>query len=121
MEKCTYCIQRVQNGKIQSRTKGDGRLHDGDVRTACQDACPSQAIIFGDLNDKTSRVFQSQNDSRAYAVLEELNIKPRTLSLSRIRNVPKRLLTATQINPKRPGGHHGGEHSHESGEHGHRS
>lgn len=121
MEKCTYCIQRVQNGKIQSRTKGDGRLHDGDVRTACQDACPSQAIIFGDLNDKSSRVFQSQNDSRAYAVLEELNIKPRTLYLSRIRNVPKRLLTATQINPKRPGGHHGGEHSHESGEHGHRS
>jgi MoCo/4Fe-4S cofactor protein with predicted Tat translocation signal len=120
MEKCTYCIQRVQNGKILARKTGDGRVHDGDVRTACQEACPSQAIIFGDLNDKSSRVYQSQNDSRAYAVLEELNIKPRTLYLSRIRNVPKRLRTAIQISPKRPGGHHHGDaHSQESGDHGH--
>ncbi|MFY7877132.1 MAG: 4Fe-4S dicluster domain-containing protein, partial [Pirellula sp.] len=122
MEKCTYCIQRVQNGKIYARTKGDGKVHDGDVRTACQEACPSHAIVFGDLNDRTSRVYQSQNDSRSYAVLEELNIKPRTMYLSRIRNVPKRLATATQISPKRPGGHgHGDEHSHESGDHGHHS
>jgi molybdopterin-containing oxidoreductase family iron-sulfur binding subunit len=122
MEKCTYCIQRVQNGKIYARTKGDGKVHDGDVRTACQEACPSHAIVFGDLNDRTSRVYQSQNDSRSYAVLDELNIKPRTMYLSRIRNVPKRLATATQISPKRPGGHgHGDEHSHESGDHGHHS
>ncbi len=123
MEKCTYCIQRVQNGKIQSRTKGDGRVHDGDIRSACQEACPSHAIVFGDLNDKSSRVYQSQNDSRAYAVLEELNIKPRTRYLSRIRNVPKRLATAIQKTPVRPGGHHGhgDDHSHESGDHGHHS
>jgi molybdopterin-containing oxidoreductase family iron-sulfur binding subunit len=120
MEKCTYCIQRIQNGKIASR-KGDGIVHDGDVRTACQEACSSQAIIFGDLNDKDSRVYQSQNDSRAYAVLEELNIKPRTLYLSRIRNLPKRLKTALQQHPKRPGEHSHGEHSHESGDHGHHS
>jgi len=119
MEKCTYCIQRVQNGKIQSRTKGDGKVHDGDIRSACQEACPSHAIVFGDLNDKTSRVYQSQNDSRAYAVLDELNIKPRTLYLSRIRNVPKRLETAIQTTPIRPG--HGDDHSHESGDHGHHS
>jgi MoCo/4Fe-4S cofactor protein with predicted Tat translocation signal len=118
MEKCTYCIQRVQNGKIKSRTKGDGRVHDGDIRSACQDACSSQAIIFGDLNDKTSRVYQSQHDPRAYAVLEELNIKPRTLYLSRVRNVPKRLLTSVQITPKRPGKSHGAEHSTESGHNG---
>jgi len=118
MEKCTYCIQRVQNGKIKSRTQGDGRVHDGDIRSACQDACSSQAIIFGDLNDKTSRVYQSQNDPRAYAVLEELNIKPRTLYLSRIRNVPKRLLTTVQLTPKRPGKSHGAEHSTESGHNG---
>jgi len=118
MEKCTYCIQRVQNGKIKSRTTGDGRVHDGDIRSACQDACSSQAIIFGDLNDKTSRVYQSQHDPRAYAVLEELNIKPRTLYLSRIRNVPKRLLTAVQLTPKRPGKSHGAEHSTESGHNG---
>ena len=120
MEKCTYCIQRVQNGKIQSRNKPEG-YQDGDIRTACQEACPTQAIIFGDLNDKKSRVSQLQKDPRAYAVLEELNIKPRTLYLSRIRNVPKRLQTASQLNPKRPGGHHGHEHSHESGDHGHHS
>ena len=119
MEKCTYCIQRVQNGKIKSRTTGDGRVHDGDIRSACQEACPSQAIIFGDLNDHTSRVHQTQNDPRAYAVLEELNIKPRTLYLSRIRHVPKRLATAIQKTPVRPG--HGDDHSHESGDHGHHS
>ncbi len=117
MEKCTYCIQRVQNGKIKARTTVEGRVQDGDIRSACQEACPSQAIIFGDLNDKTSRVYQSQSDSRAYAVLEDLNIKPRTLYLSRIRNVPKRLATAIQTKPIRPG--HGDDHSHESGDHGH--
>lgn len=123
MEKCTYCIQRVQNGKINSRKVGDGKVHDGDIRTACQDACPTQAIVFGDLNDRTSRVYQSQHEPRAYAVLSELNIKPRTLYLSRIRNVPKRLATTTQIHPKRPGDthSHSDEHSHESGDHGHHS
>jgi molybdopterin-containing oxidoreductase family iron-sulfur binding subunit len=124
MEKCTYCIQRVQNGKIHAKTKGDGRVHDGDVITACQQACPTQAIVFGDLHDKTSRVYKSHNDPRAYAVLEELNIKPRTLYLAKIRNVPKRLQTATQVNPHRPGDEahgHSDDHSHESGDHGHHS
>lgn len=122
MEKCTYCVQRVQNGKIAARTKGDGRVHDGDIRSACQDACPTGAIIFGDLNDKSSRVYQSHNDPRAYAVLEELNIKPRTLYLSRIRNVPKRLATHSQLHPARPGdSSHHEDHSHSSGDHGHHS
>jgi molybdopterin-containing oxidoreductase family iron-sulfur binding subunit len=125
MEKCTYCIQRVQNGKIYSRSKGDGKLHDGDVRSACQEACPTGAIVFGDLNDKTSRVYGLHQDSRAYAVLEELNIKPRTLYLSRIRNVPKRLATESQLHPSRPGhgGHHAhaaaGDHAGHGAEHGH--
>jgi len=105
MEKCTYCIQRVQNGKIKSRTTGNGLVNDGDIQTACQEACPSQAIVFGDLNDKTSRVYRSQNDPRAYALLEELNIRPRTLYLARIRNVPSRLLTDDQVNPKWNTGH----------------
>jgi MoCo/4Fe-4S cofactor protein with predicted Tat translocation signal len=123
MEKCTYCIQRVQNGKISAKTKGDGRVHDGDIITACQQACPTQAIVFGDLHDKTSRVYKLHNDPRKYAVLEELNIKPRTLYLAKIRNVPKRLQTATQVHPHRPGEAHGhsDDHSHESGDHGHHS
>jgi molybdopterin-containing oxidoreductase family iron-sulfur binding subunit len=122
MEKCTYCVQRVQNGKIYSRTKGDGKVHDGDIRSACQDACPTGAIVFGDLNDHSSRVYGLHHDPRAYAVLEELNIKPRTLYLSRIRNLPKRLATASQLEPPRPGhgghGDHGG-HGENAKEHGH--
>jgi molybdopterin-containing oxidoreductase family iron-sulfur binding subunit len=125
MEKCTYCIQRVQNGKIYARSKGDGKVHDGDIRSACQEACPTEAIVFGDLNDKTSRVYQLHQDSRAYAVLEELNIKPRTLYLSRIRNLPKRLATKSQLQPARPGhgGHsdHNHDHEHSSGDHGNHS
>jgi len=122
MEKCTYCVQRVQNGKIYARTKGDGKVHDGDIRSACQDACPTGAIVFGDLNDNTSRVSSLHKDPRSYAVLEELNIKPRTLYLSRIRNVPKRLATESQLRPARPGhGGHGGHAGHgENGQdHGH--
>jgi molybdopterin-containing oxidoreductase family iron-sulfur binding subunit len=119
MEKCTYCIQRVQNGKIAARTKGDGRVHDGDIRSACQEACPTSAIVFGDLKDNTSRVYQLHHDPRAYAVLEELNIKPRTLYLSRIRNVPKRLATTTQLHPDRFEEHHShDDHDHSSGNHG---
>ena len=110
MEKCTYCVQRVQNGKIYSRSKGDGKVHDGDIRSACQDACPTGAIVFGDLNDHSSRVYGLHHDPRAYAVLEELNIKPRTLYLSRIRNLPKRLATSSQLEPPRPG--HGGHGDH---------
>ena len=119
MEKCTYCIQRVQNGKIYARSKGDGKVHDGDIRSACQDACPTGAIVFGNLNDHTSRVYGLHNDPRKYAVLEELNIKPRTLYLSRIRNIPKRLATASQLHPPRPGHEsHGGHGGHDDG-HGH--
>jgi Fe-S-cluster-containing dehydrogenase component len=119
MEKCTYCIQRVQNGKIATRTKGDGKVHDGDIRSACQEACPTHAIVFGDLNDTSSRVHQMHHDPRSYAVLEELNIKPRTLYLSRIRNVPKRLATSTQLHPERFEDHHShDDHDHGSGNHG---
>ncbi len=120
MEKCTYCIQRIQNAKIVTRTRGDGRIHDGDVKTACQEACPTQAIIFGDLHDKSSRVSISR-DERKYEVLEELNIRARTLYLSRIRNLPKRLQTTSQLNPHRPGGNHHEEHSQTEGDHGHHS
>ncbi len=120
MEKCTYCIQRVQNGKIKARQTGDGLVHDGDIRTACQEACPSQAIVFGDLNDKNSRVSAMQHDPRAYGLLEDLNIKPRTLYLARIRNVPRRLMTHDQLHPTwntspdhHGGAEHGHDHSHE--------
>jgi molybdopterin-containing oxidoreductase family iron-sulfur binding subunit len=119
MEKCTYCIQRVQNGKIAA--KADGReLKDGDIKTACQAACPSQAIVFGDRNDASSRVAILQKDPRAYAMLEELNIKPRTLYLARLRNVHPRLMTQDQVDHATGGhgGHGHDDHGHEDKAHG---
>jgi molybdopterin-containing oxidoreductase family iron-sulfur binding subunit len=93
MEKCTYCVQRISGARIKARNDyANGQRSspipvDGEVVTACQQACPTNAIQFGDLNDKKSVVFQSHHDDRAYEMLEELNIKPRTRYLARIRNV----------------------------------
>lgn len=96
MEKCTYCIQRVQSGKITARNEGR-RVEDGEIQSACQVACPTQAIVFGDLKDPANRVTRLQKDHRNYAMLEELNIKPRTLYLARVRNIHQRLKTADQL------------------------
>jgi molybdopterin-containing oxidoreductase family iron-sulfur binding subunit len=90
MEKCTYCVQRIQNVKIAAKNKlGDadrGVIRDGAITSACQDACPSDAIVFGDLNDTTSKVRGRHDSKRAYAALAELNTKPRTVYLGRIKN-----------------------------------
>ncbi len=85
MEKCTYCVQRIQRAKIAARHRGEP-IRDGQVRTACQQACPTGAILFGDLGDRTSAVAQAAAKDRAYAMLAELNVKPRTVYLARIRN-----------------------------------
>ncbi len=85
MEKCTYCVQRIQNGKIDAKSQRRD-LADGDIVTACQQACPTQAIEFGNLNDENSRVARAHANPRAYGLLTELNIKPRTNYLARIRN-----------------------------------
>jgi molybdopterin-containing oxidoreductase family iron-sulfur binding subunit len=85
MEKCTYCTQRINRVKIDARLAGR-ELRDGDVKTACQQACPASAIEFGDLRDSSSRVVTAKADPRNYALLEELNTKPRTTYLSKVRN-----------------------------------
>lgn len=85
MEKCTYCVQRIQAAKIAARHRGQP-VRDGQVRTACQQACPTGAIVFGDLGDRSSAVAQAAASDRAYALLAELNVKPRTAYLARIRN-----------------------------------
>jgi molybdopterin-containing oxidoreductase family iron-sulfur binding subunit len=86
MEKCTYCVQRINAGRIEAE-KQDRPIRDGEVQTACQQACPADAIVFGDLNDPTSRVAKLQAESRSYALLGELNTRPRTIYLGAVRNV----------------------------------
>jgi len=85
MEKCTYCIQRISYARIESEKEGR-RVRDGEIVTACQSACPTEAIIFGDLNDQNSRVARMQHDRRNYSLLAELNTRPRTTYLSAMRN-----------------------------------
>jgi MoCo/4Fe-4S cofactor protein with predicted Tat translocation signal len=85
MEKCTYCVQRIQGAKIQSELEGR-KVRDGEIVTACQAVCPTEAIVFGDVNDPESRVSKLKADQRNYSLLSELNTKPRTTYLSALRN-----------------------------------
>ena len=86
MEKCTFCVQRINHAKIDAKKEGQERVKDGAIVTACQQACPTQAIRFGDLNDHASKVARRLESPRMYRLLEELNIKPRVSYLARIKN-----------------------------------
>jgi molybdopterin-containing oxidoreductase family iron-sulfur binding subunit len=85
MEKCSYCVQRIQAVKIEAKN-ARRQIEDGEIKTACQQVCPAGAIIFGDLSDLSSEVSQSKACDRSYEMLAELDVKPRTSYLARIRN-----------------------------------
>lgn len=97
MEKCTYCIQRIEEGRITSRIKAGAsnklRIPTDSIQSACMQACPADAITFGDLKDPESSVAKLQDNPRRYRLLEYLNVRTRTSYLARIRNP----------NPKMPG------------------
>jgi len=85
MEKCSFCAQRIQEAKSESARTGQS-LADGDIKVACQQSCPTQAIVFGDLNDPESEVSKHSVQVRAYGVLEEINVKPSVRYLAKVEN-----------------------------------
>ena len=90
MEKCSFCVQRIQQGKLQAKRERR-RTQDGEIVTACAQACPTNAIIFGDMLDQNSIISQTlvrQKGERAFHVLSELNTQPNISYLTLIRNVP---------------------------------
>jgi len=131
MEKCTYCVQRIQNGKIQHKVKmaqtgnpadmGKVEVPDGTIKVACQQVCPAEAIEFGNLLDKQSRVSLAKEREQDYALLGYLNIRPRTTYLGRVRNPNPKMpdygalpLSRVEYNSKNhPAGHgaHGDSHA----------
>jgi MoCo/4Fe-4S cofactor protein with predicted Tat translocation signal len=128
MEKCTFCLQRIEGAKITRKVKAgasaDVAVPDGTFKTACQQACPADAIVFGNLRDPDSRITKAKSSERTYVVLEFLQTKPRVTYQARVRN-PNARMPGYEAHPlphstdeylKAGGtlGHHGGDQGHDS-------
>lgn len=88
IEKCSFCIQRIQDKKLNAKKDGR-RLKDGEIKTACQQTCPADAIVFGDMNDPNSKISKHLQEARQYGLLEELHTLPSVVYLSKVRNKDK--------------------------------
>lgn len=103
MEKCSFCVQRIQYGKLQAKLEGR-KIKDGEVKTACQESCPTGAIVFGDLKDPDSEISKLYRNERSYHVLEELNVQPSIVYMTKIRN-------NEALAPKKGAEHHEDTHA----------
>jgi molybdopterin-containing oxidoreductase family iron-sulfur binding subunit len=102
MEKCTYCVQRINQARVAAKLD-DREIRDGEVVTACQSACPTEAIVFGNLNDPNSRVSKLKANTLNYRLLEELNVRPRTSYMAVVRNPNTTLEPASATNGEERG------------------
>jgi molybdopterin-containing oxidoreductase family iron-sulfur binding subunit len=110
MEKCSMCVQRIEEARALTRREGRV-LADGDIRTACQQSCPGEAITFGDSNDARSALSEARRDPRTYTILEEINVKPQVSYQVRLKNAGDQAAAAGAASPVRflpPGAEGGG-------------
>jgi molybdopterin-containing oxidoreductase family iron-sulfur binding subunit len=121
MEKCTFCVQRIVTVRIKANNENKRPIQDLEIRTACQEACSAEAIVFGDLSDKDSLVAKKHASPRSYKLLDEmLNTRPRNVFLSRVRN-PHPALYEPKSNYVKAKAHKGehGAHGHDDHDHDH--